>query len=128
LLLWRYALYNKNMIQRLLILFLIMYTTFVAGQNLVNNPSFEQYDSCPNPNTNICEISYLNLYGWQTYCRSPDYYNSCSITPFLCSVPWTGIGCVSPGAYGCGTYQLAASGNAFCGLMVVTLGSISEDN
>jgi hypothetical protein len=86
---------------KLLLLAIIMVVSikYLNGQNLVDNSSFEYYNDCPNPNTNGCEISYLDIDGWKTYSRSPDYYNSCSSDSLICSVPLTGFG-----------YQLAATG------------------
>ncbi len=74
-----------------------------AQTNLVLNPSFEIYDTCPK---NQNEISYA--VGWHNFSQTPDYFNSCSIN-WQFSVP-----------YNEGGYQIAASGVAyggFCGYL-----------
>jgi OmpA-OmpF porin, OOP family len=84
-----------------LYLFLIsnFYFLFSFSQNLVPNPSFEIYDTCPD-NENLVEYAT----GWSNYGGSPDYHNSCSSNPQF-SVPdnWGG-------------FQQAATGNAYCGI------------
>ncbi|MBI2967080.1 MAG: T9SS type A sorting domain-containing protein [Bacteroidetes bacterium] len=82
------------------IIFLMMFSFshISFAQNLVPNPSFEQYSICP---TNQDQISYAT--GWSSYANSPDYFNSCSTNP-LFSVPYN----VS--------YQQASTGSAYAGL------------
>ena len=86
----------------------------LKGQNLVNNPSFEVYDTCPN---NISQINRAS--GWYVTRNSPDYFNGCSIDTFssgqfIVSVPlnWAGN-------------RTAASGNAYAG--AITSWASSED-
>lgn len=43
------------------------------GQNLVPNPSFEEYDDCPSSDGQVFKAKHWNSYG-----NSPDYFNSCS--------------------------------------------------
>ncbi|MEO5674037.1 MAG: T9SS type A sorting domain-containing protein [Chitinophagales bacterium] len=82
------------------------------AQNLVPNPSFEVYDSCPD---DVGEID--SAIGWSNFgngsyagASSPDYFNSCadaSVFPdSLVSVP-----------HNQGGYQYAATGNAYCGII-----------
>ncbi|MFA4853596.1 MAG: T9SS type A sorting domain-containing protein [Bacteroidales bacterium] len=69
--------------------------------NLVPNPSFEEYDTCPNGTSQI-----LKTTGWCININTSDYYNSCAIYNSMVSVPNTGVG-----------YQCPANGNAFCGFI-----------
>lgn len=71
--------------------------------NLVPNPSFEDYNSCPNF---LAELG--KCYNWYNpNLSSPDYYNSCCIQPYPngADVPrnWPG-------------YQFASTGNAYSGI------------
>lgn len=77
---------------------------FTAGQshaqNLVPNPSFEEYENCPN---NLGQV--YNVSGWASTRLSPDYFNACSSGGFNSpSVPHNYWG-----------YQIPSSGNAYCG-------------
>ncbi len=65
--------------------------------NLVPNPSFEQYVTCPNGQA---QIHYST--GWLNFSYSPDYFNSCSSN---FSIP-----------YNMGGYQYPATGNAYSGI------------
>lgn len=85
--------------------FLTIIATFLLvtkgfGQNLVQNPSFEDTISCPNSTNQINRAS-----GWTSFGASPDYYNSCSPQGNM-SVPLN--------IYG---YQFASTGNAFAGIV-----------
>lgn len=72
----------------------------VISQNLVNNFSFEVYDTCPNGEAQVSHAIGWNINGIH---NTPDYYNSCSI--YNWSVPSNLSG-----------YQSAyAGGNAYCG-------------
>ena len=86
--------------QQILLLILTIYTTLAAGQNLVPNHSFEEFDTCPN---NTTQIYYAN--GWGSYGGSPDYFNTCS-TSIYASVPNNFTG-----------FQYPADGNAYSGLI-----------
>jgi len=87
-------------------LLMTLITTFspiLKAQNLVPNPSFEIYDTCPNLED---EIQYA--VGWSKYSTlgtTPDYYNACdSGGPF----------CVPNGA---GIHQDAHLGHAYAGVV-----------
>lgn len=69
------------------------------GQNLVPNPSFEVYDTCPN---NSSQIQFAT--GWSSFRNSPDYFNTCSTG--VVSIPNNQIG-----------YQQPLAGNAYSGLL-----------
>lgn len=70
------------------------------GQNLVPNPSFEIYDTCPNGDDQI-----YRAIAWHSTRGTSDYFNSCAqSTAINYSVPSNYYG-----------YQYAASGNAYAG-------------
>ncbi|HTA27790.1 MAG TPA: hypothetical protein VK809_08375, partial [Bacteroidia bacterium] len=84
-----------------LLLLLILNSSLIALKaqtNLVQNPSFEIYDTCPKLQD---EISYA--VGWNHFDGTPDYFNACC--PFT-----TSSFCVP---YNWGGYQQAASGVAY---------------
>lgn len=67
---------------KLSILFLLLTSMLFAQQNLVPNPSFENYSSCPNNEAQLDSAT-----GWiNPNCGTSDYYNACS---FLMNVPGT---------------------------------------
>jgi hypothetical protein len=70
----------------------------VRAQNLVPNPSFEEYTTCPN---DMGQLDHAT--GWSRYNDSPDYFNECS-TPGPTSVPHNHCG-----------YQWPASGSGYAG-------------
>lgn len=72
---------------------------FVAAQNLVPNGSFEEYTECPDFWNQTERAT-----GWSAFRNSPDYFNACEPTGYW-SVPHNEVG-----------YQLAASGQAYCGM------------
>src|SRR5205085_585438 len=81
---------------------LLLLFSFSIGnaQNLVPNPGFENYITCP--------VNYGELFkcqDWSTFGNSPDYFNACSPDTIV-SVPKNNFG-----------YQLASSGNAYCGFI-----------
>lgn len=88
-----------------LVLFILLFTiysspsTVLLAQNLVPNPSFEQYTACPNFQCQIYRAT-----GWQSFGYTPDYFNACSLIQNY-SVPQNGVG-----------YQYAATGNAYAGI------------
>ncbi len=74
--------------------------SYCIAQNLVPNPSFEIFDTCP---SFLGQINYSQ--GWSSSLQTPDYYNSCATQ--------TSFG-VPANYYG---NQYAASGNAYAGIM-----------
>ncbi len=64
-----------------------------GAQNLVPNPSFEVFTSCPYQAGDIDKAN-----GWTSLCGSPDYFNTCN------QYDWA----VPNNIFG---YQLPASGN-----------------
>ena len=74
----------------------------LIGSNLVNNPSFEEYDTCP---TNTMQLNRA-LYWWGF---STEYYNSCAISTSDVSVPLNGFG-----------FQNAHTGVAYAGCGIYT--------
>lgn len=80
-------------------LFVILLISNISfAQNLVPNPGFEMYDTCPNT---VGQFNFTT--NWNILYNSPDYYNSCCTNP-LVSVPYNMLG-----------YQYADSGNAYAG-------------
>lgn len=85
------------------LLFLLLYflSVFWKGAllfsqaNLVNNPGFEIYSTCP---SNFAQINYCN--GWVG--ASAEYFNSCALTSTQVSIP-----------YNIGGYQQPSNGNAY---------------
>ena len=87
-----------------LLLFLLLFTVYclpiigLHAQNLVPNPSFEEYTVCPNN-------YYMLPNDWYTCSGDPDYFNACdSIGNIDFSVPQNSFG-----------YQHAFDGKAYCG-------------
>lgn len=86
------------------ILILVMLIAKLTGQNLVPNPSFEYSVQCPfGPG----QISYAA--NWLNFGQTPDYFNAC--VPYVQGLQIYSV----PYNYG---YQLAASGQAYCGLTI----------
>ena len=54
--------------------FLFFASQLKAQVNLVPNPSFEEYDTCPDL---LDRVQYATH--WMNFGNSPDYYNSCSV-------------------------------------------------
>jgi hypothetical protein len=73
--------------------------TTYSQTNLVPNPSFEIYDTCPNT---LSQIS--RAVGWHSARPSPDYFNSCTSSSSQNWVPVNFIG-----------HQNPASGSAYAG-------------
>lgn len=93
----------KNLL--LILIFVLSSLNTYSQQNLVPNPSFEQYSICPNAGSQNIESS-LNWYNPTGY--SPDYYNACATdTTYGCSVPKNGFG-----------YQTARTGVAYAGIIL----------
>lgn len=58
----------------------ILYSQVCIAQNLVPNPSFENYDTCPDFEGQIERaLGWLNFGGTLQGPATPDYYNGCSI-------------------------------------------------
>ena len=83
-----------------LLIICLGFVTSHFGQNLVPNPGFEEYNSCPNSLNQIDRSE-----NWKNFGASPDYYNECS-DPGNMSVPFNFYG-----------YQNAANGNAYAGIV-----------
>lgn len=80
--------------------FLMLSLLTLQAQNLVPNPSFENYISCP---VNHGEINQCQ--SWMSFGGNPDYFNACSPDTMV-SVPKNDFG-----------FQYAATGNAYCGFV-----------
>ncbi len=91
--------YCRNILLLLLLLFGINSMGQVIGTNLVQNPSFEQYDTCPNTTDQL-------HYAKHWWGLSTEYYNACAAPPGV-SVPLNGAG-----------FQYAHIGIAYAGFIV----------
>lgn len=89
---------------RFLLIILILVCRLSISQNLVPNPSFENYSICPN---NYGQMT--NSSNWLSVISSPDYYNSCTTNSNV-SVPKNFFN---------SNYQFARSGNAYSGIIGV---------
>jgi hypothetical protein len=78
----------QKIINRILIVYMLTMPAFksFAQQNLVSNPSFEAYSSCP---TTLNEVPLCN--GWLNFGNTPDYFNACADSGGL-NVPYSGVG------------------------------------
>lgn len=96
---YRYSCFSRYAFLLLLICFCsLLGRTPCFSQNLVPNPGFEQYTSCPD---DLCQIHRAT--GWNAWGYSPDYFNSCAIWPII-SVPYNTFG-----------FQYPATGNGYAG-------------
>ena len=69
----------------------------ILGTNLINNPSFEEYYSCPTFTAQLYKCKY-----WWGY--STEYFNACATINSNVSVPYSGAG-----------FQYAHTGDAYAG-------------
>ena len=83
---------------------IVLQSFLSIAQNLVLNPSFENYTSCPTGSTN--DIS--KAIGWSSYNQTPDYFNLCS------SSASNGVGIPSNWA----GHQFSHTGNAYSGIII----------
>ncbi len=83
-----------------------------TGQNLVPNPSFELYNSCPNGISGLeyspGYITFPTVQSWVNpmYSGSADYFNACAPSNSYVSVPGNAFG-----------FQTARNGNAYLGII-----------
>ena len=90
------------MITRLVFVYCLVFWHFLGtAQNLVPNPSFEEFNACPSTLGEIYKAT-----GWNSVKLSPDYFNSCAPNSSFnsASVPHNFWG-----------YQTPASGNGYAG-------------
>jgi hypothetical protein len=87
----------KNLM--IILMSLLSYTFINTQVNLVQNPSFEEYSSCPFYQG---QIEYAT--GWYNFGYTPDYFNTCSTNSNF-STPYNMCG-----------YQNPATGNAYAGI------------
>jgi hypothetical protein len=88
--------------KRMFYLFLLISSLNGFSQNIVSNPSFELYSTCPN---NVDQLS-LCL-SWSSFRETPDYLNTCSNTTLLITPPNSYFG-----------FQYPHSGNAYAGFYI----------
>lgn len=88
--------------KKLILPFFLFSFAFSKAQNLVPNPGFEVYDTCPDFSSQIRYATYW----FDANTGTSDYYNVCA-TPDFVGVPLNQFG-----------YQNTHSGNAYAGFMV----------
>lgn len=97
---------------RVALLYIFLCFTFIAkGQNLLLNPSFEEYNQCPSPNN--CDIA--SQPHWQWSYSSNSYANLCNfsdIVPTSCAAPY------STGDHGCFQYPQEGDGYALIEMVI----------
>ncbi len=97
-----------------ILVFLLFFLGFnsecqIIENNLVNNPSFEEYYNCPNLGGQLYYSKYW--WGWST-----EYYNACASASSDVSVPSNIMG-----------FQYAHIGNAYSGMVIYTNFITDED-
>lgn len=85
-----------------LILFFLAYSysLLAFSQNLVPNPSFEEYNACP-----LNSVQLLNLNYWTVFYVSPNYYNKCGDIYYSVPYNWAGSQCPLSGNGYIGLYS-----------------------
>ena len=86
--------------------FLIFTTSLCHAQNLVPNPSFEEYLECPYSTAEF----HAQVVDWYSFAVTPDYFNTCSNE-------LGGFAGVPSNAWG---YQWPITGEAYAGLITYT--------
>ncbi len=84
----------------------------IHAQNLVSNPSFEEYLDCPQSTAEF----QTQVVDWYSFSVSPDYFNSCNNEGL-------GTAGVPHNAWG---YQYSVSGNAYAGVITFTHTTVNE--
>jgi len=79
-------------------------STLGLAQNLVPNPSFEDFVECP-----ISLGDFDNSVGWSNYSQTADHFHSCHTEALSVSVPSNWYG-----------FQYPNSGDAYCGMISYT--------
>jgi hypothetical protein len=92
------------------IIFFSYHSCLFAQTNLVPNPSFEEYDICPDDQGQVYRAKHWNSFG-----NSPDYFNSCASEISGVSVPQNVWG-----------FQYANTGNAYTGIAAVDIDTTIE--
>ena len=86
------------------LILLIIISNFGLAQNLVPNPSFEIYDTCPTTLSSPGDYQINHALGWYSpTMATSDYYNACNST--IVSVPNNLLG-----------YQVAKDSNGYAGI------------
>lgn len=91
-----------------ILLFVVSFSSVCVGQNLVPNPSFEEYSQCPFSTSGIYEGFVDDWYSWS---ESPDFFHECSNDI-------DGFAGVPANAFG---YQNPMTGNGYAGFGTFTL-------
>ncbi len=86
-----------------------MIANSLFSQNLVPNPSFEEYIDCPWSSTEL----HQNCVDWYSFALTPDYFNACS--EYMAGVPSNAWG-----------YQSAITGEAYAALITYSSIFVNE--
>ena len=101
-------LYLSTMNMKLMVagLLCVLLPPYSYSQNLVGNPSFEEYSMCPSQPGELFKAD-----GWTINVNTSDYFNSCCGCPNILNVPYTGYG-----------YQYPSTGDGFAGFLGLPIG------
>ena len=99
---------------RVVLFYILLCFAFLArGQNLVNNPSFEEYNQCPDSvNWHIYNVNNWNVYANDDYLAQ--YNNICNL-----SITQPRPGGVPFSTLGGGSFQYPESGDGYIGLELI---------
>ncbi len=105
----------KKFLKALMLTTATLLNQFSFGQNLVPNPSFEVYGTCPD---NLDQVNYA--IGWSSFSGTPDYYNAC------CDTSTSAINVSVPQNYF--DYQPARTGNAYSSILTKSTSLYYREN
>ncbi len=98
--------------KKLLLTIVLVYSCLSTfAQNLIPNPSFEDFTECPSAHEQI-----QLAFPWKNLTLSTDYYNACNSDNFI-SVP-----------YNFGSFQYAKTGDAYGGFALFTIDNEPDFN
>ena len=97
---------KKYITLSIMMVFLALMANVTFSQNLVINPSFEIYTSCPTNINSGTPDQVIKATGWYTALGTPDYFNVCAPLASQVGVPNNELG-----------YQYPATGDAYCGFV-----------
>lgn len=106
------SIFVKRLMRQLFYIVTALFYNFVHGQNLVQNPSFEDTLSCPNFLSEISSAKYWDGCGWV---GSPDFFYKCANSNSIVGVPDNWLG-----------HQNPATGKGYAGIICYTSGSTNE--
>ena len=90
--------------KNIILIFILFSSGGLYAQNLVPNPSFEEYEECPNA---VAEFA-TQVIGWTSWQHTPDYFN-------VCNNELTGWAGVPENSWG---YQFPITGDAYASIYI----------